>query len=215
MIKYPEVHLTGSSQARRDSRAARGFKLCETWWDSKELIMDGPNSERLLNWLNVEQSERYQREPSKTFCNIYAYDYCCQAGVYLPHVWWTWLAMNEIRKGENIIPKYGVNIAELNANGLYNWLDSYSNMYHWKKVMEVPDAQEIVNKGHVGVVCGKGHIGHISVIIPEWENRKCTIDKFGNKILLQSQAGWENKKTFSEDWYSQFKEYGFWVNIKE
>ena len=41
---------------------------------------------RIIGFLAVESSRRYQPTPSTTFCNIYAYDYCCLAGVCTPGV---------------------------------------------------------------------------------------------------------------------------------
>lgn len=43
---------------------------------------------KIIEWLAVEKNKRYKRKPSATYCNIYAYDYCYLAGVYLPRVWW-------------------------------------------------------------------------------------------------------------------------------
>lgn len=39
------------------------------------------------DWLAVEESKRYLSGEGKTYCNVYAADYCYLAGVYLPRVW--------------------------------------------------------------------------------------------------------------------------------
>jgi hypothetical protein len=41
---------------------------------------------KIIDWLNVEKQthKRYQPGEGKTFCNIYAHDFCHLAGVYLP-----------------------------------------------------------------------------------------------------------------------------------
>lgn len=53
--------------------------------------------------LNVSQSSRYQRTPTKTFCNIYAYDFVTAMGGYLPRVWWTRPALRRIEAGEEVV----------------------------------------------------------------------------------------------------------------
>src|SRR5690606_23905876 len=46
------------------------------------------NQYAIVETLRVERSPRYQAEPGKTFCNIYAYDVVTALGGYLPRVWW-------------------------------------------------------------------------------------------------------------------------------
>lgn len=227
-IIYPEVHLTNNSKARRKSTLARGFMLSEQWLEGekKPKKMLAGNATDLVGWLDVEGSPRYQRlESGITYCNIYAYDYCYQAGVYLPHVWWTEQAIRDMDNGETVEKCYPYNIVELNANATFDWLVKYSYLYGWYKCSEENVVQELVNEGNVGVVCAKGRIGHITIILPEGYTtyqedtgylRKinCEKDKTRKKMLLQSQAGWENKEVFSDRWYEEFKQFGFWVNLK-
>ncbi|MBC8064059.1 MAG: SH3 domain-containing protein, partial [Chlorobia bacterium] len=61
---------------------------------------------KIIAWLDVENSKhkRYLPGGGKTYCNIYAHDYCYLAGVYLPRVWWTGSALVRIGKGENVPP---------------------------------------------------------------------------------------------------------------
>ncbi|HEU5165884.1 MAG TPA: hypothetical protein VFU29_10115, partial [Chitinophagaceae bacterium] len=61
---------------------------------------------RIVNWLNVEKSthKRYQPGEGKTFCNIYAHDFCHLAGVYLPRVWWTQRAIEKLARSEVVQP---------------------------------------------------------------------------------------------------------------
>ena len=43
----------------------------------------------LIRKLDVTSSLRYQRTIEDTYCNVYSFDYCLHANVYLPTVWWT------------------------------------------------------------------------------------------------------------------------------
>jgi hypothetical protein len=118
-----------------------------------------------------------------------------------------------MNKGRVLKVIYNDTVQELNANATFDWLIKYSYLYGWKKVESEEDAQELVNQGNVGVVCAKNRIGHITIILPESNVLKGKTDKFGKKMLLQSQAGWVNKKVFSDRWYLDMKEYGFFVNM--
>src|SRR5688572_8800840 len=53
----------------------------------------------IVQALAVEKSARYQPTATSTYCNIYAYDYCYFAGVYLPRVWWYDKAIAELVQG--------------------------------------------------------------------------------------------------------------------
>ena len=44
---------------------------------------------QLIEKVNVTKSTRYQRTVEDTYCNVYSYDYCYFAKVYLPTIWWT------------------------------------------------------------------------------------------------------------------------------
>jgi hypothetical protein len=223
---YPKVHLINNSRAKRNSDLARGFMLGEKWREKPPDRMVAGEVMELVDWLDVENSIRYKKLASgQTFCNIYAYDYCCQAGVYLPHVWWTDQVIKDMDEGKTVEKRYPDTIAELNANATFDWLVKYSYLYGWYKCGEESVVQELVNEGNVGVVCAKGRIGHITIVLPEGYTtyqedtgylRKINgeKDKTGKKMLLQSQAGWENKGVFSDRWYEEFKQFGFWVNLK-
>jgi hypothetical protein len=231
-IVYPKTHLAESSVARRDSGNLRGFPLHEGWSSlvndllnkvpvlSEGFIRIPPEiSFGIIDWLDVENSKRYKKkEDTVTFCNIYAYDYCyiinqINHRTYLPHVWWTENAIREMNRGKTLSVIYGGTVNELTANATFDWLIKYSHLYGWNKVENEEDAQELVNQGYVGLVCAKSRIGHITVILPESDTLKGEKDKFGKKMLLQSQAGETNKKVFSDRWYLDMKEYGFFVNM--
>src|SRR5262245_9719 len=123
-MPIPEVHLKATG--RRDSTAGRANPLGERHQPSSAAGLDA-----IVRFLNVEASVRYARTTENTFCNIYAYDYCTLAGVFLPRVWWTGKALDRFAAGEVVPVKYGETIAEVNANGLYEWLREFGPQFGW------------------------------------------------------------------------------------
>lgn len=197
----PPVHLIRSSPntVRRNSSYHRGSQLNELgqpeikdptmyhFSDSKTLL-------NIVNYLDVENSIRYRSNEGKTYCNVYAYDYCTFAGAYLPRVWWKKIPPTSAQINH---PKYGIDIKEMSANNLFDWLIRFGSNYWWEEVK--PDngdyraIQNLANDGHVLVVVQKRqNHGHVLLIIPESNTRRA---KYGNgKVILpvHSQAGTYN-----------------------
>ena len=63
---------------------------------------------KIIKYLNSENSQhqRYQPKQKTTYCNIYAYDFCYLAGVYLPRVWWTDKALLQIKDDVEVPVQY-------------------------------------------------------------------------------------------------------------
>jgi hypothetical protein len=159
--------------------------------------------------------------PQTTFCNVYAYDYCTLAGVYLPRVWWTGKALDRIAAGEVVPVKYGETIAEVNANGLYEWLREFGPQFGWRAVDSADEIQRAANSGKVAVICARrverSKPGHVAVVVPE-SLPPCVAQREGPhvRLPLQSQAGSKNF-CFSpgrNEWWAaaQFDAFGFWVH---
>lgn len=163
----------------------------------------------IIEYLDVENSLRYKRKEIdgkvvSTYCNIYAFDYCNLAKAYMPRVWWYPRALNDIEKGMDVQPVYAETVAELNANALYDWFNTYSNAFGWVKQNDLFEAQDLANKGWVVIIVAKQKIvtrsGHITVIVPESrENKAKRVNK--HYLPLQSQAGIINKKYFNDNWF--------------
>lgn len=157
---------------------------------------------KLVDTLNVEQSERYRPTQVNTFCNVYAYDFCHFSDTYIPRVWWKAKAIKKLLQGEQVEVLYGETVYELNANALHDWLLEWGDDFGWIR-MQVPDQiQNTVNQeGGVGIICAKrkqtNRSGHITVIVPETDvhhaNRQAGV------IIhpLQTQAGARNRTYFS------------------
>ena len=156
-----------------------------------------------------------------TFCNVYAYDYCTLAGVYLPRVWWTGKALDRIAAGEDVAVKYGDTVAEVNANGLYDWLREFGAQFGWTSVETADELQRGANAGKIGVICARrserSKPGHIAVVVPESQAPNVA-QRAGPKVVLplQSQAGAKNFcfSSGKNEWWAgaQFDAYGFWLH---
>lgn len=178
---------------------------------------------KIIAWLNVQRPahQRYQPGGGKTFCNIYAHDYCHLAGVYLPRVWWTGAALVRIGKGETVPPLIGDTIDEQRANDLFRWLKGFGTTFGWRESANLTELQEAANLGAICLIIARrkadGKSGHVVMIVPENDDQKATRDSSGNVTNpLQSQAGARNFNygKGSKDWWKgeQFAEHAYWMH---
>jgi hypothetical protein len=172
----------------------------------------------ILSWLNVEQSPRYDPTSIHTYCNIYAYDYCYLAGVYIPRVWWTRSAIQTLAQGGAVSPQWNATVSELNANNLYRWFIEFSPQFGWQRTFDLTDLQNTANQGGIGIICAQradlNRSGHIVAVVPETQSQQAV--RSGTSVIrpLQSQAGAENFKYVNgpRAWWTdaKFSHYGFW-----
>jgi hypothetical protein len=214
------VHLE-PPQAMRAKRGTWAYPLSEPNMPKRNIQADLEERKqellRIVDWLDVPNSDRYQ-PGQNTYCNIYAYDYCCLADAYLPRVWWTNNAIINLLNGNEVAVKYGDSVTEMNANGLYNWFGDYGNHFGWKRLSNAKELQTEVNQGKVGIISGENKWpnkpGHIAAVIPE--HGTFTAQTVGNTFIpLQSQAGRVNLKKFSnQSWWTkpEFRAFGFWLH---
>lgn len=172
----------------------------------------------IINWLDVERKVRYQPKSGDTYCNIYAYDYCYLAGVFLPRVWWYPSAIDSLKKGKSVSPVYGSTVHEINANGLYEWLRTYGPTFGWEYNTNFNELQNAANSGQVVIISGAhkkpNRSGHITAVVPETASQKAT--RSGSTVThpLQSQAGATNNKYLIRAWWTlpYFRAWGYWIN---
>ncbi|WP_343518715.1 SH3 domain-containing protein [Sphingomonas sp.] len=149
---------------------------------------------KVIAWLAVEQSRRYQAGGGRTYCNIYAYDVAYAAGVYLPRVWWTDQAIAALEAGRQVAAQYDETIREMNANAIHNWLRDYGPRFGWKRTFSLTDLQDCANRGGIATICARrkdlARSGHIVIVAPETASLKARRDAGGRVIMpVQSQAG--------------------------
>lgn len=216
------VNLKGNYASRRDNHAAWQYPLTESSMprvDPMASVADKINAmHNIIAYLQVDKSARYQRDVH-TYCNIYAYDYCYLAGVFLPRVWWRGKALLDLKAGQNVSPLYGITVDEVSANGLFAWLEDWGGDYGWIRTYDLNELQAKVNEGRVGVICAANiHTalsGHICCVIPEKGDRIATRSSGVVVCPLLSQAGGKNLPYYNNNkWWvnlaKEFKGYGYW-----
>lgn len=217
------VHLTANTPVTRDN-ISRAYALNEPDLPSRD--MTDPNTkvksiQEIIDWLDVEESARYQRTGSSTFCNIYAYDYCYLNGAYLPRVWWNQDALEKVRSGQDIRAVYETTVHELNANALYDWFEAFGEEFGWAKTDDVNQLQHSANYGLVAIIVAKrtntGRSGHITAVVPEIGDFRAKRDENGQVIIpVESQAGAYNYEYVvkSNQWWmkEKFSHRSFWVH---
>lgn len=169
----------------------------------------------VINWLDVQHSARYQPTPSSTYCNIYAYDYACFAGVYIPRVWWNSSITNPT-PSQVANPRYETEVHEMNANATYDWFISQGNNFGWTE--QVPNGdytqlQQQANAGHIVIIVYKNNSGsgHICPIVPETSTQRATRNGSTVTVPLQSQAGRNNYKYHTNNWWHGNAQVKFWL----
>jgi hypothetical protein len=165
---------------------------------------------RLIDKLDVENNIRYQRTPEDTYCNVYAYDFCHFAKVYLPTVWWTAESLEKIKRGQEVIPIFEETVDRIYSSAIHDWFPEWGTHFGWERMSTVEEIQNKVNaNGGVGIICAKrkekGLSGHIVPVVPETDLHKAYRENGTVVYPLQSQAGLLNYNYFSEvriDWWN-------------
>ena len=167
----------------------------------------------IIEKLNVEKSFRFQKDEVDTYCNIYTFDFCFFAKVYIPRLRWTDKAIALLEKGNEVPLVFDDTIRPFYSNYIYDWFEQSSGIFGWEKIDDVDALQTKVNEnGGVGIIAAKRFIlnksGHVVVVVPETETQKAF--RVNGKVLcpLQSQAGMNNYNYFS-------KIRGAWWNNKD
>jgi hypothetical protein len=213
------VHLGEHANARLDATGGRAFALGDPTAPRRGAIDPVADLASIINYLDVERSARYQRTSASTYCNIYAYDYCYLARVYLPRVWWTGTALEKLARGETVEVRYAVSVNELNANSLFDWLNDYGGRFGWRRMFDLDALQSHANAGGVAVICAKrkelNRSGHIAAVVPETATHVAA--RSGGSVVrpLQSQAGASNHRYTNgpRAWWqgTEFREFGFFA----
>jgi hypothetical protein len=178
---------------------------------------------RIIDWLGVDDPGhlRYQPGEQSTFCNVYAHDYCYLAGVYLPRVWWSHGAIEDLARGQGVQPHLGNTVDEQRANDLFRWLRDFGPRFGSRQTGSTTKLQLEVNQGAIGIIVARrtvdGSAGHIVAVVPETETHQAQRDSSGEVIApLQSQAGSRNFRygTGTAGWWNgvRFAEHGFWLH---
>ncbi|MES2705458.1 MAG: SH3 domain-containing protein [Verrucomicrobiota bacterium] len=177
----------------------------------------------IIGWLDVANSanKRYAPGGGKTFCNIYAHDFCLLTGVYLPRVWWTGSALLRLGRGENVPALIGDTIDEQRANDIFRWLKSFGPSFGWRETGTFTKLQDAANLGGVCLVIARrredGKSGHVVPVVAETDTWKASRNTAGEVTTpLQSQAGRVNFNYGRGDrkWWEgdEFADYALWIH---
>jgi hypothetical protein len=217
-----EVHLQTNSPVIRVSESRRAFALNEKKQPYRESTQPAQRVKeigKIVDWLDVENSERYDPISTATYCNIYAYDYCYLNKVYLPRVWWMQSALMQLSKGQAVTVSYAKTVHELNANSLHDWFKEFGSLFGWSQTMSLDQLQDAANAGKVSIICAKrkdlNRSGHICAVVPE--TQEFVAKRKNNQVVipLQSSAGRNNVKYSSAKvWWTsdEFAEFSFWIH---
>jgi hypothetical protein len=222
--QFPVVHLRDDNPASARARTSgRAFPLSEPGAPHR----DGSTGQErcaqlaeIIDWLSVDTSARYQPAEGATYCNVYAYDYCTLARVYLPRVWWTSRALVELHVGAEIPERYGDTVQEVSANALFDWLIEFGPAFGWQRCFDLDLLQIAANDGAVALACAKrvdlNRPGHVAMIAPETQTTRAA--RAGDRVVvpLQSQAGARTFRRANDTgvWWMhpRFRDHAFWVH---
>ena len=217
-----EVHLTTAALVCRDN-TRRAFALNELDQPTRTAATAEKNLQLIhgiIDWLDVEDSSRYQKSNSSSYCNIYAHDYSYLCQAYIPRVWWDDKSITSIHSGQPIKPKYGENVYELNANALHQWFVKFAAVFGWRSTDNLNELQESANNGKVCIIVARRknlkRSGHITAVVPE-TNVFLANREHGQVVNpVESQAGSRNHQyvTKQNQWWAKekFQSSGFWIH---
>jgi len=165
---------------------------------------------KLIDRLDVVKNLRYQRTLEDTYCNVYSFDYCHFAQVYLPTVWWTDDALQKILDGKEVEAVFEETVDHIYSSAIHDWFLEWGASFGWKRMHTLEEMQQEVNtNGGIGIICAKRKIkglsGHIVPVVPETKRKKAYRENGMLIYPLQSQAGKLNYNYFSKarkDWWN-------------
>jgi hypothetical protein len=88
----------------------------------------------IIKKLDVKHSLRYQRTPEDTYCNVYSFDYCYFARVYLPTVWWTDESIKKLQSGEDVQAIFNKTVQPIYSSAIHDWFGNWGDCFGWKKM---------------------------------------------------------------------------------
>lgn len=162
------------ANALRSNASRRSFTLSEQYPAHLTCPLTWDQIKGVVEWLDVENSARWQPTANATYCNVYAHDLLHILGFYLPRVWW--YKPDDVDRDTPII--YAETVREMSANSLVDWMRDYGCLYGW----ETSSVPPITHKTNPVVCIAKARKGSGHVVV-----------RFGDKA---TQAGRVNKQWF-------------------
>ncbi|VVN05233.1 hypothetical protein PS662_03561 [Pseudomonas fluorescens] len=222
---FPGVHLQQNLKAiTRKSETGRAYPLGEGRRPHRTASKPSARAAQLLKIIDyldcaAAAHRRYKAAAGSTCSDIYAYDYCHLAGVYLPRVWWTERALLRITGGESVPVAYGQSVRELNANALHDWLEDHGPGFGWYRELDLTTLQAAADAGEVCLIVSRRKdpnlAGEIALVVPQQDGFQARHDAAGRVTRpVQSMASGRNRKyTVSRSaWWlnDQYQSFAFW-----
>nr|WP_294862463.1 hypothetical protein [uncultured Fluviicola sp.] len=211
--RIKSAHLPTVPESRLNTQMAKPHPISDPdvpYRDLTNAETKRESIERIIDKLDVKHNLRYQRTVDDTYCNVYAYDFCYFARVYLPTVWWTPESLEKILDGQEIEPVFDETVERIYSSAIHDWFLKWGASFGWKRMTDLDEIQRKVNEeGGVGIICAKRKIvglsGHIAPIVPETHLKKAYRENGVVIYPLQSQAGKLNYNYFAKarkDWWN-------------
>lgn len=124
--------------------------------------------EEVIRFLDVENSLAFREKGAKTYCNVAAYQFCHQMGVYIPRVFWSRSAFAKIVAGDSVPVEYGKTVFEMSANALFDWFFEFGKDFGWQQA----DVDNLPKNKLILAIVKRKESGHIAIIKPNgnsWE----------------------------------------------
>lgn len=119
---------------------------------------------KIVQFLDVTRSLAFQRTKNGTMCNVAAYQFAHQMGVFIPRVWWH----NPEKTPQPVIlgaKSRGGTVREMTANDLFDWFIESGSLYGWRQT----DNPKEDCKTHLTIcITDRTPIGHIAVLTPDF-----------------------------------------------
>lgn len=211
--RIKKAQLLPHPASRLDSMEMKFNPMVESdipYRDQTDLSTKKASLRRLIDKLDVTKNTRYQRTVEDTYCNVYSFDYCLYAQAYLPTVWWTKDALDQVLAGKDVEAIFGKTVEPIYSSAIHDWFLNWGASFGWQRILSLDEIQNKVNtEGGVGIICAKrkkvGLSGHIVPIVPETERKKAYRENGVVVYPLQSQAGLLNYNYFAKarkDWWN-------------
>tara|TARA_R110002095_G_scaffold90199_7_gene78659 strand:- start:612 stop:2180 length:1569 start_codon:yes stop_codon:yes gene_type:complete len=223
--EIPRVHLpAGKREITRRLDGGRAHPLGERNMPRRRGKRPAAKARELhaiVDWLdNATRAHRRYRAPrGHTYCNIYAYDFCYLANVYLPRVWWRGPALRELAAGTPVAVAYDSSVVELNANAVFDWFVDYGDDFGWSVAHDLDTLQAAANNGEVCLIVARradpNAAGHISAVLPERPGLAARRRRDGSVVVpVESHAGTRNRlrHVSARRWWiaRKFSAFTFW-----
>jgi hypothetical protein len=150
------AELLPSKQSTLNSTRAKCHPMTDETSPFRDLMSVEAKKEslhRIIRKLDVKNSLRYQRTPQDTYCNVYSFDYCYFAKVYLPTVWWTDESIEMMQNGEVVQAIFNKTVKPIYSSAIHDWFENWGDCFGWKKMTNLTEIQKkVTDEGGVGII---------------------------------------------------------------